>query len=78
MRQMSATIQENCTHPDFRLVVTAQEAAKMLNISDRSLYTLSAKGELPRVLIGARVCYRIETLRNWVEAAERKSSLPVT
>jgi excisionase family DNA binding protein len=56
---------------DMRLVVSAQEAAKMLGISHRTLHGLSAKGQLPAVRIGARVCYRIETLRTFVSAQER-------
>lgn len=70
MRRMSAPEPKKVASQDMRLVVSAGEAADMLGISEKHLYTLSTKGNLPRVQIGARVCYRIETLKAWVAAHE--------
>jgi excisionase family DNA binding protein len=67
---MSAPESKIATGQDMRLVVAVGEAANMLGISERHLQTLSTKGNLPRVQIGARVCYRVETLRAWVAAHE--------
>jgi excisionase family DNA binding protein len=51
-------------------MVSVREAAKMLGICEKHVYTLSKEGKLPRVQIGARVCYSVETLRAWVRAHE--------
>ena len=72
MRRLSAPASSKQAADDMRLVVSAREAANMLGISERHLYALSAKGDLPRVRIGARVCYRIETLREWLVAHEAR------
>ena len=56
---------------DPRLVVSKQEAARMLGISDRTLHTLTHEGKLPCMRVSARVCYSIETLRRWVAEQER-------
>ena len=58
---------------DMRLVVSTREAARMLDISERHLHTLSNKGAIPKVKIGSRVCYRIESLRAWLTAHESPS-----
>lgn len=70
MNRFSAFIANDAEKPDLRLVVSSREAAAMLNISEKHLYTLSTKGDLPRVMVGARVCYRIETLKVWVARHE--------
>lgn len=76
MRRLSAPTPTTAPSPDLRLVVSSGEAAKMLDVSEKHLYTLSMKGDLPRVLIGARVCYRVETLRAWVAAHEGSGPRP--
>ena len=38
-------------------LMTAREAARFLSISERTLWTLSNVGDLPRVLIGRAVRY---------------------
>lgn len=52
------------------LLVDTREAARLLNISTRTLWTLTARGELPSVRIGRRVLYRLETLREFSERQE--------
>jgi len=75
MRRTSAPAPKERPAPDMRLVVSSREAAKMLDVSERHLHMLSTKGELPRVKIGARVCYRPETLRAWLAAHESGADL---
>ena len=53
---------------DMRLVVSVREVARMLDVSERYIHMLSTKGDLPKVKIGARVCYRVETLKAWLAA----------
>lgn len=69
-RRMSAPEPKKELLPDRRLVVSTSEAAKMLGVSDRHLHRMSVEEGLPRVMIGARVCYRIETLERWLAENE--------
>lgn len=65
MREKSQPISE-----DKRLLVSAREAAKMLGLSTRTLYTMTARGELKPVRVGRRVCYSPEALRAWIAARQ--------
>ena len=56
------------------LLVDTREAARLLNISTRTLWTLTARGELPSVRIGRRVLYRVETLREFTQRQEGTGS----
>lgn len=50
-----------------RLTVNRKEAAAMLGISERLLWTWTNAGHVPHVRIGARVLYPIEALRQWLD-----------
>lgn len=52
-----------------RLLV-AREAASLLSISERSLWTLTNSGQIPVVRIGRSLRYRPETLLEWLEQRE--------
>jgi excisionase family DNA binding protein len=54
--------------PD-RLLVTAKEAAKMLSISARSLWTMTNMGTIPSIRIGRSVRYSVEDLLAFIEKA---------
>lgn len=61
--------------PASRLLVPARDAAQMLSISERTLWSLTApRGPLPPVRIGARVLYSTETLRSWIAAQTQSAS----
>jgi excisionase family DNA binding protein len=49
-----------------RLAVSRGEAAAMLGISARLLWTWTNAGQIPHVRIGARVLYPVEQLREWL------------
>jgi excisionase family DNA binding protein len=72
LRRLSAPARQRQANEDMRLVVSSREAAEMLSVSERHLHMLSSKGDLPKVRIGARVCYRVETLRAWLAAHEHQ------
>ena len=57
------------------LLVTAKEAAKMLAVSERTLWTLGDSGTLPRVPIGPR-CYRYDVadLLAWIAARKAEAA----
>ena len=50
-----------------RLLITSREAATFLSISERTLWTLTNKGDLPRVPIGRSVRYDPLDLVAWIE-----------
>jgi excisionase family DNA binding protein len=57
----------DCVRP---LLLTPRQAAKALGICERTLWGLSASGELPRLKIGAAVRYHVNDLEAWIERAK--------
>lgn len=57
-----------------RLAVGRSEAAEMLGISERLLWTWTNAGSIPHVRIGARVLYPVDELRRWLEQHARNST----
>jgi excisionase family DNA binding protein len=53
------------------LLVGVEEAARLLNVCSRTLWTLTQSGNLPHLRIGRRVLYPVEGLRRWI--ADRTS-----
>lgn len=49
-----------------RLTVNRREAAAMLGISERLLWTRTNAGEIPHVRIGSRVLYPVDELKQWL------------
>lgn len=60
--------QENYRPRCEALLVKAPEAAAMLGIGIRTLQTLTAKGELPKIKFGRSVRWAVPDLREWIEA----------
>lgn len=53
------------------LLVTAPQAARMLGISERTLWSLTApRGPIPVVRIGRSVRYSLDDLRVWIDEAK--------
>ena len=50
-----------------RLLLDAHQAARALSISERTLWSLTDKGEIPSVRIGRRVLYDPRALRGWID-----------
>lgn len=49
-------------------LLTVREAADLLRISDRTLWTLTSSGRLPSVRVGRSVRYDIADLRKWIDS----------
>jgi excisionase family DNA binding protein len=49
-----------------KLAVSAREAAAMLGISERLLWTWTRSGKVPHLRLGVRVLYPVELLRAWL------------
>ncbi|MCE9591145.1 MAG: helix-turn-helix domain-containing protein [Planctomycetes bacterium] len=52
------------------ILVNSREAARMLGISERKLFSLKTSGEIPCVQVGRSVRFRLTTLEEWAERAE--------
>lgn len=52
--------------PHEPLAAGRREAAQMLGISERLLWTWTNSGEIPHVRIGTRVLYPVAQLRCWL------------
>lgn len=50
-----------------KLAVSATEAAKMLDISRPTLYTLIRRDDFPSFKIGTRTLIPVKSLQDWVE-----------
>jgi excisionase family DNA binding protein len=50
-----------------KLAVSAREAAAMLGVSERLLWSKTKNGEIPCVRLGTRVLYSIAKLSAWLE-----------
>ena len=50
-----------------RLLVTSREAAQMLSICERTLWSLSNSGQLPAVRIGRAVRYAVIDIEAYIE-----------
>lgn len=54
------------------ILVGIEDVARMLNISSRTVWTLTVSGNLPHVRIGRRVLFPVDAVREWT--ASRISS----
>jgi len=58
-----------------KLLLKSREAAKLLSVSERTLWNLTQRGELPCVRIGKRgIRYDPKDLSRWLES--RKTTKP--
>jgi len=53
------------------LAVNAKQAAAMLGISPRTLWTLTNASKISHIRIGRRVVYRVDALKSWLERSEK-------
>lgn len=56
-----------------RLVLTIEEAARLLRVGETTLRDHLRRGEIPHVRLGRRVLIRRDTLLAWIEAREAAS-----
>ena len=52
-------------------LLTAREAAKLLGCCEKTLWTLTDRGEIPVVKIGRSVRYDPQDLSHWIEKNKR-------
>ncbi|HOM19084.1 MAG TPA: helix-turn-helix domain-containing protein [Thermoguttaceae bacterium] len=55
-----------CRTPQTPLALRPREAARMLQVSPRTLWTWTRQGLLPCIKIGRAVLYPTDSLRRWL------------
>lgn len=64
------TEQGSATETIPLLLLTPRQAAKALNISERTLFTYTKRGEIPVVYAGRCKRYDPDDLRQWIRQAK--------
>jgi excisionase family DNA binding protein len=59
---------------DERRLVPSKTAAQVLAISERTLWSLQNRGEIPSVRIGRCIRFDLRDLDRWIEAHKRSKS----
>ena len=54
------------------MLLTARQAARLLAISERTLFTITKAGELPAVRIGRSVRYSVDALREYIRRSSEE------
>lgn len=61
----------NSTSTNPALLLTPQQAAETLAISQRKLWGLTASGEIPSLKIGRLVRYPVNDLKRWIDSQKK-------
>lgn len=63
------------THVDVpKLALRPCEAARAIGISERHLWAMTARGEVPHVRLGGRIVYPVAALEAWLDRAASGAS----
>ena len=54
------------TEQSIELLLTPSEAAKALKLSERTLWTMTQRNEVPVVHLGRSPRYPLEALKSWI------------
>ncbi len=57
---------------DGRLALTAREAAAAPGVSERLLWSLTNRGEVPHLRLGRRIVYPVGELERWLSEQASK------
>ena len=52
------------------LLLTPREAARALSVCERTLYSLTKRGEIPVIRAGRLVRYSVEDLKTWIKKSK--------
>jgi excisionase family DNA binding protein len=55
------------------LSLRARDAARLLGLSERALWSLTNRGEIPCVRIGRAILYPVDSVREWLAQRARAS-----
>jgi excisionase family DNA binding protein len=62
--------------PPKKLLVSSREAAKLLSISERTLWTLTKNGQIGCVRIGTSKRYAVAELERFIASAQTSEATP--
>jgi len=65
---------EEITEP---LLLSPRATAKALGICEKTLWTLTQRGEIPAIHIGRAVRYDISDLKAWIEAKKSQKGVDI-
>jgi len=68
---VSVTNLENRSITMTEPTLTIKELAKYLNVTERTIYNLLERGELPGFKVGANWRFRKEDIEKWIEENKR-------
>lgn len=57
-----------------RLALRPREAARALGISERMLWSMTNRGEVPHIRVGRAILYPVDALRTWLAGQVRKEA----
>ena len=58
----------------IRLLLSVRDAAKALSVCEKTLWTLTQKGQIPVIRIGRAIRYPVDGLRVWIQKESEKSA----
>ena len=58
-----------------KLALRPREAASALGISERLLWSITNRGEIPHVKLGRVTLYPVDVLRDWLDAKAAKGQV---
>lgn len=62
--------QQQTESPAPRLLLTGRDAARALSVCEKTLWTLTQRGEIPCIKIGRAVRYDPRDLDAWIQRAK--------
>jgi len=68
----------SAAHSQDRLLLSIKEAAYLLGICERSVWTLVQDHQLPHVRLGRRLLFSRSTLETWVSQQQKASTIPAS
>ena len=61
------------TNTTMKLALRPREAAKALGVCERTLYSLTKRGEIPVIRSGRIVRYSVDDLKEWIKKSSKNS-----
>ena len=56
------------------LLLSPRDAAKALSVCEKTLWTITQKGDIPVIKIGRLVRYPVEGLRSWINNKSKENT----
>ena len=67
-------VKNESTNEAVPLLLSPREAAKALSVCEKTLWTITQKGDIPVIKIGRLVRYPIEGLKSWIDQKSQNTA----